>query len=192
MPKWVLADGEQAAAINDIDGASDRAAAIIAGSLVETRLTEAIKLHLLKIKSETIEKSLFRPSGPLGTFSTKIDLAFLMGILTERAYKELVTIKDVRNKFAHHIDIVDFRSHHIMDKCVNLTYATDLLLSDISLSFVEGNKDFIILLDGDDKIKLGSLGAHKTFSESIRGRFIVSCQTYSIYLHSFSLEIPAV
>ncbi len=191
MPKWILADGEQAAAIDSIDGASDRAAAIIAGSLVEIRLTAAIKMHL-KVSNEKIESNLFRPSGPLGSFSNKIDLAFLMGIISERAHKEISTIKDIRNKFAHYLDIVDFESQHIKDKCINLTFATELILSDLAMMFVEGNKDFVILLDGEEGIKLGSAGAHKIFNESFRGRFIISCQTYSIYLHSFSLNLPAI
>lgn len=68
---------------------SDRAAGIVAGSIAETRLEQALQSRLRPAdtsKLEDIIKQLFRPSGALGPFSTKIDLACLMRLLSDEAY----------------------------------------------------------------------------------------------------------
>ena len=43
-------------------------------------------------------------------FSNKIDLAFLLGLLTKEAHRDLKTMKDIRNKFAHNLEVKDFQS----------------------------------------------------------------------------------
>jgi DNA-binding MltR family transcriptional regulator len=44
---------------------------------------------------------MFDPSGPLGSFSTKIVLAFLIGMFTKESTQDLHIIREVRNEFAH-------------------------------------------------------------------------------------------
>jgi hypothetical protein len=71
------------AGIDEIEATqSDRAAAIVAGSFLEEHLTTRIQLRMHK--NAKITKALFRPSGPLGAFATKIDLGFLMGIIPNK------------------------------------------------------------------------------------------------------------
>ena len=54
-------------------------------------------------KLEEIRQQLFRPMA-LGRFSTKIDLAYMMSILSDDAYKDLTNIKNIRNDFAHQLE----------------------------------------------------------------------------------------
>ena len=115
-------------ALKEIDGASDRAAAIIAASAVETRLEQAIKHGM--IREANIEKAMFRASGPLGSFEAKIQLARLIGVVSPRAHKEMKTIKEIRNLFAHDLGIIDFNTIRIRDKCLSLTMAREITLSD--------------------------------------------------------------
>jgi DNA-binding MltR family transcriptional regulator len=117
MP-WTIRDHETPAMERFTKG-SDRAVAIIAGSLVEARLKEALESRFQR--DPKIESEMFRSSGPLGSFSAKIKLAFLIGALTPEAYKELDRLKDVRNKFAHHLDIKDFQSQRVSDLCNNFS-----------------------------------------------------------------------
>src|SRR5437870_4238944 len=103
---WLSGSDDESKAIAALENDSDRAASIVAATIVEGRLERAIKCRLHPRKSETEE--FFRPSGPLGSFAIKIKLAYLMGIFGDQAYRDLITLKEIRNSFAHHLDILDF------------------------------------------------------------------------------------
>lgn len=98
---------------------SDRAAGIVGGSIVEKRLEQALKSRLRDEKPQLLQE-MFRPSGPLGPFSVKINLAFLQSFLTETAYKDLSTLKSIRNDFAHDLELDSFEIPTIRDRCSNL------------------------------------------------------------------------
>lgn len=61
-------------------------------------------------------------NAPLGTFSTRISAAFALGLITEREFKELTTLRRIRNRFAHHVH-ASFETPDIRDLCFNLTFA---------------------------------------------------------------------
>lgn len=115
---WTYETDNEKALFEGLENDSDRAAAIIAGSIIDIRLTAAIK-HRLR-RDDVIENKLFQSSGPLGTFSAKIDLARLMGIISAPAYRDIHIIRDIRNSFAHDLRIRDFKSASIRDRAMNL------------------------------------------------------------------------
>lgn len=97
---------------------SDRAAGIVAGSIVERRLEEAIR-SIMRNDQPTVANELFRPSGPLGSFRAKIDLGYMIGLLSNEAYKDLSNLKNIRNYFAHDLEMDSFDSAKIKDRCRN-------------------------------------------------------------------------
>jgi len=116
---WELATDDEKSIIDDLNKDSDRAVAIIAGSMIEARLETSI---LCRTRREPIiEDRLFQPSGPLGSFATKIDLAYLFGLISEPGYRDLVILKDIRNSFAHKLSVKDFSTASIKDKTMNLS-----------------------------------------------------------------------
>jgi len=106
-------------AMDEIDDAADRSAAIMAASLLETHLEFALKARL--IEDEKQFKEVFRSSGPLGSFSMKIRFCFLMGICSADTMRDLEIIKDIRNAFAHDVATLDFEVQRIRDLSNNLT-----------------------------------------------------------------------
>jgi hypothetical protein len=100
---------------------SDRAAGVVAGSIAETRLEQALRSRLRSDTPSiaTIAANLFRPSGGIGAFSVKIDLAYLLGILSDQAYKDLTNLKNIRNDFAHQLELDSFDIPTIRDRCKN-------------------------------------------------------------------------
>ena len=110
---WILKDDDETAIIQQLTEESDRAAVIIAATILEDRLVVALKAFF--VDHPKIADNLFMPSGPLGSFSVKISLGFLMGIFDDDARRELKTIKDIRNLFAHKLTIRDFSSKKIKD-----------------------------------------------------------------------------
>jgi hypothetical protein len=109
---WTLEDHE-VEAIKGLAKSDDRTAAIIGATVVEARLRSALEKRFQR--DEKIEKEFFRSSGAMGSFSAKIDLAFLMGSLTKDAWHDLDLMKDIRNKFAHRIDVLDLKTQQIRD-----------------------------------------------------------------------------
>ena len=73
----------------------------------------------LRTDKPVIAGGLFRPSGPLGSFSAKIDHAYLSRILSDTAYKDLIILKNVRNDFAHDLELDSFDLPSIRDRCKN-------------------------------------------------------------------------
>jgi hypothetical protein len=64
---------------------------------------------------------MFKGYGPLATFSAKIELAYLMGVISAQERRDLLIIKDVRNEFAHRPDERTFGSQRISALCGNLS-----------------------------------------------------------------------
>jgi hypothetical protein len=90
----------------------------VAGTIVELTLTAALKAFLHP--NEDITNELFRSTGALGVFATKIDLGFLTGLYGKDAHRDLVTMKDIRNRFAHSLAVKDFKSQQIRALAMNL------------------------------------------------------------------------
>jgi hypothetical protein len=118
MAVFFLSPSEQQnEAITELLGGSDRAGAIVGTTMIETRLEAAIKA---RVNLPKITKEMFRPMGPLGSLSAKIHLGFMLGLYGEAAWRELDTIRDIRNWFAHHLDDATFGSNKIGKLCMKL------------------------------------------------------------------------
>jgi len=95
-------------AIREMDAGSDRSSALVAAAFVEQNLEIALQCRLKR--DDAINKEMFRVSGPLGTFSGKIHMGFMIGLYEKAAWSELDLIRKIRNEFAHKLDCVDFAS----------------------------------------------------------------------------------
>lgn len=109
---------EEKAAFLELRHGSDRAAGIVAGSMVEIRLTAALKscLH----QDDKITKQFFKIGGPVGQLGPKADLAYLTGLISRDCYRDIVFMKDVRNAFAHQLEVTEFKDQPIRDWVANL------------------------------------------------------------------------
>lgn len=112
-----------ASLISEIEGQSDRAAAIVGAAWIEEELEAAIRSFLIDDKESM--KKLLGKSSPLSSFSAKIDLACVLGMCSRVIAKDLHSIREIRNDFAHNILAKDnaklsFNSGHIKDKCMAL------------------------------------------------------------------------
>ncbi|HEC75281.1 MAG TPA: hypothetical protein ENI26_13070 [Methylophaga aminisulfidivorans] len=109
--------------ISEIDTQSDRGAAIVGVAWVEEELEAAIA-SFLEDDAKALKRLLGR-SGPLATFSAKIDLALLLGMCSKVIAGDLHRLREIRNDFAHTIAAKDhsaltFNSENIADKCFAL------------------------------------------------------------------------
>lgn len=113
---YELEDRDEQAAFYELD--SDRAVAVVGTAIVENRLTSLLKAAMKQ--DDIVFNDLFHPSGPLGSFGTKIRLAYLLCLIHEDVYKDLVIVAKIRNAFAHRVAIKSFDDQMIKDNIHNL------------------------------------------------------------------------
>jgi DNA-binding MltR family transcriptional regulator len=95
----------------------DRSLAIVGSALVEDALEQVLQFHFSA--DDRVVDELFQPERPLGSFSAKIDVCFVLGIIGQITYGNLLIIKNIRNRFAHKILLLDARH-----KLQGLTFET--------------------------------------------------------------------
>lgn len=100
-------------------GASDRAAAVVAGAFLDEVLHELLQDAFVK-RSKEGQRKLFHGNGPLSTFSAKIELAFSLGLISEHEHFVLNSIRGIRNEFAHELGDLSFQSQSVLNRCQSI------------------------------------------------------------------------
>jgi DNA-binding MltR family transcriptional regulator len=169
MAGWYVEGEEEIAAVHELEIASDRTSAIVAAAFIETRLEYIIRARLA---NETkVLDNLFRGSGPLGNFSTKADLALLVGVISSDAHKDLVVLKNVRNEFAHNLSSTSFEAQKISDLCQNFKLI-ETMINSIGDETWRNNNSFMIQMQG-----------YPDCLRSPRGRFLTAARLFNLMLH---------
>jgi DNA-binding MltR family transcriptional regulator len=163
------------AALKEIETSTDRAAAIVAVAFVEDHLTMALRRRF--VQDEKALDAMFNERGALGAYGAKSELAYLVGMFSDRVASDLNYLRKIRNKFAHNVEIDSFSSPPVKDWAMNLK-----LVDYYNLEFTTGNSED------------GTLFTQSIIDESSkpkltipRGRFIVTCQCL---LSIFILDKP--
>jgi hypothetical protein len=110
------------AALDEIDTAPDRVAAIVSAALVEDALRWALNSFFLSNITDAEERELFENDGILSTFYAKIVMGYSLGLYGEVARGDLSKIKNIRNAFAHAPRPLDFTASGILSTCHKLAY----------------------------------------------------------------------
>lgn len=72
--------------------------------------------------SDAVSKELFRPSGPLGPFGTKVSLAYMLRLLAPESYSDFLTVSKIRNKVTHDLSQTSFEDHNIAAMIKNYAF----------------------------------------------------------------------
>jgi DNA-binding MltR family transcriptional regulator len=97
---------------------SDRACALMAAAWLDDQLGLLLQENFLEDKKAT--ELLFDATGPLSTFSGRIALARALGLIPKAVLNDLLTLKRIRNDFAHTAAPIDFSIEPIASRCHNL------------------------------------------------------------------------
>jgi hypothetical protein len=76
---------------------------------------EFLLLNHLPNCSNTLAKRLF--NGPLSSFAAKIDLAYALNLIENETHRDLRTVVDIRNEFAHSRKFLNFLSPEMVKLC---------------------------------------------------------------------------
>lgn len=101
-----------------LDNESDRGCALMAAAFLDELLKDLLKAYLID-DSNSVQQ-LFSGTGALGTFSSRIELCYLLGLISASTKRDLTIIRKIRNDFAHVMDIIDFNHPPIASRCSSL------------------------------------------------------------------------
>ena len=103
-----------------LNSESDRACALMAAAYLELQLEKLIKAFL--VADDPVVHRLFGPLGPFGNFSSKIDMAYLLGLIPRLVKRDLHLLRRIRNDFAHTHTQIDFTNSVVAARCYELNY----------------------------------------------------------------------
>jgi hypothetical protein len=93
---------------NELTGASDRATVVLIGSQLDDALRYRLSLSMAYGLDDKDFDHVFRNEGPLGSFSSRIEIAYLFGVIDERTRSQLTAIREMRNACAHSCNPITF------------------------------------------------------------------------------------
>jgi DNA-binding MltR family transcriptional regulator len=99
---------------------TDRGCALMAAAYLDSELEQLIRKYL--VDNETVKSELFAHSGPLGSFSSRIDMAYLLGLIGPKGRRDLHLIRKVRNEFGHVARPISFDEPALASRCRELYY----------------------------------------------------------------------
>lgn len=85
-------------------GDTDRSRAIIAAELLSAALEELLKKYFVG-SGRNVKDLLQARYAPISTFSARTELANILGLITDDIASDLRTLRKIRNRFAHDLEI---------------------------------------------------------------------------------------
>lgn len=121
FPKKYLVQMKEVIAFKlTLNDETDRGCALMAASFIEFRIGELLKQYFVKDK---VIEELFSATGPLGSFSSRIDIAYALSLIPLAMKRDLHILRKIRNEFAHEPQKLSFKTPTIANRCRELKYA---------------------------------------------------------------------
>ncbi|MFT6921385.1 MAG: DNA-binding MltR family transcriptional regulator [Crocinitomicaceae bacterium] len=105
---------------NELIKESDRGCALLAASQLELALENLLRKKLVGTKKH--KDSLFSFNGCLGTFSSRIQLSYSLGLISKLDKDDLDLIRKIRNEFGHSHQVIDFDFPKVSSLCKRMNY----------------------------------------------------------------------
>lgn len=97
---------------------SDRGCALMAVAFIDELLIELLKAYF--IEDEALTKRLLSSSGSLSSFSSRIDMAYALGLMSKNIVHDLNILRKIRNDFAHVSKPLTFEEDGLRSRCFAL------------------------------------------------------------------------
>ena len=101
---------------------SDRGCALFATAYIDKVLSYLLYVSVV-FEPKKVEKDLFEFNSPLCTFSSRIKMAYYLGKISKSVRRDLDLLRKIRNKFAHHPEVVSFDDKSIANICKELSFS---------------------------------------------------------------------
>lgn len=104
--------------VEELQAETDRGLPLVGAALIDEKLHKTLEFFFVDGKST--KKLLTEPNAPLGTFSSKIEACYSLGLIDKFEYQEIGLIRRIRNEFAHAKHGLSFESEKIKGLCTSL------------------------------------------------------------------------
>jgi DNA-binding MltR family transcriptional regulator len=101
--------------VDELKRETDRGLTLVGAALIDEKLLETLQAFFVEGKSSN--KLLTEGNAPLGTFSSRIEACYALGLIDEFEYQEIGLIRKVRNEFAHSKHGLSFQTEKIKGYC---------------------------------------------------------------------------
>lgn len=101
-----------------LNAETDRGCALMVASLLDYKLEKLLEARF--VDDSKVVSELFSHSGPFGTFSSKIDTAYLLGLIGPNVRRDINLIRKIRNEFGHSRHTLTFNDERIRNRCNEL------------------------------------------------------------------------
>src|ERR1044071_2597257 len=105
-----------------LTGETDRGCALMAAAYLDSELEKLLRKYF--VNNENVQDEIFGHSRPLGTFSSRIYLAYLVGLIGPKVRRDLHLIRRVRNEFGHVPTPISFDDPALASRCRELYHDT--------------------------------------------------------------------
>ena len=160
--------------VKELNGESDRAAALVAAADVDYWLIMLLRSKL-SYKLTDIERNdlLYGKRAPLSDFSARISIAYGFGLIHSDERDDLNRIRHIRNAFAHAVISLTFEHELIAKECAHLAHRD--VYGDTSDSFGKPKLRYILTALElrkvfAERIIAGARGYAKTIKDRARRR----------------------
>ncbi len=103
---------------NSLNPESDRGCALMAASFLDSELD--LLLRQCVVNNHHVIDDIFGQSRPISTFSSRIDLSYLLGLIDSDTHRDLHLIRKIRNDFGHVHTPLSFEERTIAARCREL------------------------------------------------------------------------
>ena len=104
---------------NEFSKETDRAAVIVAASMLDELLRTLLVAKFVPISS-TNDDLFDGANAPLGTFSSRIEMAYRTGLISVKFARDLHLVRRIRNDFAHNIHGASFEDTRVKQRIAEL------------------------------------------------------------------------
>ena len=135
-----------------VNAEPDLACVLILSSYLDQCIASLLKQYF--ISNSSIVDRLLNPHGTLGTYQSRADLSYVLGLIPKTMYQNASTIGDIRNDFAHsHLEL-NFISDEIVGKINKIKPPRiKFYISTSGDKKEEVTLDEIIKFDGNPRLK---------------------------------------
>ena len=105
--------------LEELNRETDRGLPLVGAALIDDRLEETLRSFFCEGRTSS-GKLLDDSNAPLGSFSSRIQACYSLGLIDDHEYTEIELIRKVRNEFAHAKHGASFQTERIVGLCSGL------------------------------------------------------------------------
>lgn len=147
-------------------GQSDRAAVLITAAFLDDVLAIRIASTFKFDFDDTDFEKIFRFEGPLGTFSARLEMALLFGVIEDETFQQLNIVRELRNACAHSTSKVNLEEPEFANVVGRLiapphAYTTPEMVKGIRRRFILESTFLTAVLTSPDRAQARAVFAAK-------------------------------